>query len=132
MEQIQSTNKPDVATSQFHYTSNKSQLSLQPTNPVTTGQQRYSDQARIECLTSSEKPFPVPAKSIAQKELSEKELENNLFDLQLALLESDVAQEVIDDLVAELKNELLGLQLERGIDAEEIIRSKLQEYSRNV
>ena len=79
-------------------------------------------------MTSSEKPFPVPPKVSAQKELLEKELENNLFDLQLALLEGDVAQEVIDDLVAELKKGLLGLQLERGNSAEEVIRSKLQEY----
>ena len=74
------------------------------------------------------KAFSSATKSIAQKELSEKELENNLFDLQLALLEGDVAQEVIDDLVAELKKGLLGLQLERGDSAEEVIRSKLQEY----
>ena len=73
------------------------------------------------------KAFSSATKSIAQKELSEKELENNLFDLQLALLEGDVAQEVIDDLVAELKKGLLGLQLERGNSAEEVIRSKLQE-----
>jgi fused signal recognition particle receptor len=41
------------------------------------------------------------------------------------LLESDVAQEVIDDLSARLKKELLGLKLERGQVAEDIIRSKL-------
>jgi fused signal recognition particle receptor len=74
------------------------------------------------------KAFSSATKSIAQKELSEKELENNLFDLQLALLEGDVAQEVIDDLVSELKKKLLGLQLERGNSAEEVIKSKLQEY----
>ncbi len=74
------------------------------------------------------KAFSSATKSLAQKELSEKELENNLFDLQLALLEGDVAQEVIDDLVAELKKGLSGLQLERGNSADEVIRSKLQEY----
>jgi fused signal recognition particle receptor len=71
------------------------------------------------------KAFSSAAKTIAQKELSEKDLDDNLFDLQLALLESDVAQEVIDDLSARLKNELLGLKLERGQIEEDIIRSKL-------
>ncbi len=71
------------------------------------------------------KAFSSAAKTIAQKELSEKDLDNNLFDLQLALLESDVAQEVIDDLSTRLKRELLGLKLERGQVAEDIIRSKL-------
>jgi fused signal recognition particle receptor len=72
------------------------------------------------------KAFSSAAKSIgSQKELSEKDLDNTLFDLQLALLESDVAQEVIDDLCAKLKNELLGLKLEKNQVAGEIIRSKL-------
>ncbi|HZA63462.1 MAG TPA: signal recognition particle-docking protein FtsY [Nitrososphaeraceae archaeon] len=71
------------------------------------------------------KAFSSAAKTIGQKELSEKDLDDNLFDLQLALLESDVAQEVIDDLSARLKKELLGLKLERGQVAEDIIRSKL-------
>jgi fused signal recognition particle receptor len=69
------------------------------------------------------KAFSSAAKTIAQKELSEKDLDDNLFDLQLALLESDVAQEVIDDLSARLKKELLGLKLERGQVVEDIIRS---------
>ena len=51
---------------------------------------------------------------------SEKDLDNSLRDLQLGMLESDVAQEVIDDFSAKLKKELLGLKLEkddaRGID----------------
>jgi fused signal recognition particle receptor len=71
------------------------------------------------------KAFSSAAKNIGQKELSEKELDDNLFGLQIALLESDVAQEVIDDLSAILKKELLGLKLERGQIAEDIIRSKL-------
>ena len=72
------------------------------------------------------KAFSSAAKSIgSQKELSEKDLDNTLFDLQLALLESDVAQEVSDDLCAKLKNELLGLKLEKGQVAGEVIRSKL-------
>jgi signal recognition particle GTPase len=41
-------------------------------------------------------------------------------------LESDVAQEVIDDFSAKLKKELLGLKLEKDQNAEELIRSKFQ------
>ena len=71
------------------------------------------------------KAFSSAVKNIGQKEISEKDLDNNLFDLQLALLESDVAQEVIDDLSANLKKELLGLKLEKGQTAEVVVRSKL-------
>ena len=70
------------------------------------------------------KAFTNATKSIAQKELSEKDLDNNLFDLQLALLESDIAQEVIDDFSQKLKGELLGLKLEKRQTTEDIIRSK--------
>ncbi len=73
------------------------------------------------------KAFSGAAKSLGQKEISEKDLDNTLLDLQIALLESDVAQEVVDSLSANLKKELLGLKLEKGQDAGQIIESKLQE-----
>jgi fused signal recognition particle receptor len=78
------------------------------------------------------KAFSNAAKNIGQKELSDKDLDDNLFGLQLALLESDVAQEVIDDLSATLKKELLGLKLERGQIEEDIIRSKLHNTIREM
>jgi fused signal recognition particle receptor len=72
------------------------------------------------------KAFSRAAKGIAQKELTEKVLDDILLDLQIALLESDVAQEVVDDLSAKLKKELLGLKLEKEQEATEIVESKLQ------
>jgi fused signal recognition particle receptor len=72
------------------------------------------------------KAFSSATKSIGQRELSEKDLDNILFDLQLGLLEGDVAQEVIDDLSAKLKKELLGLKLEKDQIKEELIRLKFQ------
>jgi fused signal recognition particle receptor len=72
------------------------------------------------------KAFSNATKSIGQRDLSEKDLEYSLRDLQLGLLESDVAQEVIDDFSAKLKKDLLGLKLEKDDKAEELIRSKFQ------
>ena len=66
------------------------------------------------------------ARNISQKELTEKDLDSKLFDLQLDLIESDVAQDVIDDLFVRLKKELLGLKIEKGQTAEGIIKSNLQ------
>ncbi len=73
------------------------------------------------------KAFSSAAKSIGQKEIAEKVLDDTLLELQIALLESDVAQEVVDDLSAKLKKDLLGLKLEKGQDAGQIIEAKLQE-----
>ena len=72
------------------------------------------------------KAFSKAAKGIGQKELTEKVLDDTLLDLQIALLESDVAQEVVDDLSAKLKKEMLGLKLEKEEEATEIVQSKLQ------
>src|SRR5918912_1422413 len=69
----------------------------------------------------------IGIKNIGQKEVSEKDIDNNLFDLQLPLLESDVAQEVIDSLSAKLKKELVGLRLEKGQQTiESVIRTNIQ------
>lgn len=73
------------------------------------------------------KAFSSAAKSIGQKEITDKVLDDTLLDLQMALLESDVAQEVVDDLSAKLKKDLLGMKLEKGQEAGQIIESKLQE-----
>jgi fused signal recognition particle receptor len=67
------------------------------------------------------------ARSIGQKEINEKILDETLLGLQMELLESDVAQEVVDDLSAGLKKDLLGLKLEKGQDASQVIENKLQE-----
>ncbi|HEY7506098.1 MAG TPA: signal recognition particle-docking protein FtsY, partial [Nitrososphaera sp.] len=72
------------------------------------------------------KAFSSAAKGIGQKEITDKVLDDSLFDLQMSLLESDVAQEAVDSLSAKLKKELLGLKLEKGEEAGKIIQSKLQ------
>src|SRR5215469_5849251 len=72
------------------------------------------------------KAFSIATRSIGQRDLSEKDLDNSLRDLQLGLLESDVAQEVIDDFSAKLKKDLLGLKHEKNDKAEELIKSKFQ------
>lgn len=72
------------------------------------------------------KAFSSAAKGMGQRELTDKVLDDALLDLQIALLESDVAQEVVDDLSTKLKKELLGLKLDKNQDATQIVQSKLQ------
>ena len=68
------------------------------------------------------KAFSNIISDISKKEITEKDLENTLFDLEIALLESDVAQEVIDDISANLKNKLLGLSVEKDKTPKELIQ----------
>src|SRR5215217_6419208 len=72
------------------------------------------------------KAFTNATRSIIQKELSEKDVDAVLSDLEIALLQSDIAQEVIDVLVTELKSELIGTKLEKGQDAENIVQAKFR------
>src|ERR687893_3113666 len=72
------------------------------------------------------KAFTNATRSIIQKELSEKDVNVILSDLEIALLQSDIAQEVIDFLVTELKSELIGTKLEKGQDAENIVQVKFR------
>src|SRR3712207_1707147 len=70
--------------------------------------------------------FSNAAKSISQKELSTRDLDESLFDLNIALLESDVSQEVIDDLSSQIKNNLVGMKLQKNESAEQIISTTLK------
>ncbi len=57
--------------------------------------------------------FSSAVKSFGQKELSEKDINEVLFELEVALLESDVAIEVIDSLKDDLKQKIIGLVVEK-------------------
>lgn len=67
-------------------------------------------------------------RSISEKELNEKDIDKVFLDLQIALLESDVAQEVIDSLAETMKKELVGHKIEKGENAQSVVRNGLQQY----
>ena len=78
------------------------------------------------------KAFSSAAKSIGQKELTEKDLDNSLFDLNVSLLESDVSQDVVDDLTKQLKQKLIGIKLEKNESAEQIMTNTLKNGFTNI
>ena len=59
------------------------------------------------------KAFSNAAKSLGEKELNEKDIEDILFELEISLLESDVATEVIDAIKSDLKEKLIGSKVEK-------------------
>ena len=72
------------------------------------------------------KALSKATRSIVQKELTEKDINNIFFDLELDLLQSDIAQEVIDHLFVKLKSELVGMKLEKEQNAEDIISTNFR------
>lgn len=72
------------------------------------------------------KAFSNATRSIVQKELTEKDIDNILSDLEIALLQSDIAQEAIDDIFVKLKENLVGIRVEKGQNVEDIINIKFR------
>ena len=70
--------------------------------------------------------FSSLAKAVAEKKLSEKDLDDSLYNFQLALMESDVAQNVVESVTGDLKKQLLGVSVERSKDIEEVVKEKLR------
>ena len=70
--------------------------------------------------------FSSLTKVVSEKKLSEKDLDEALYNFQLTLLESDVAQEVVDSMVASLKTQMTGLKVERSADTGSLVREKLR------
>ncbi len=70
--------------------------------------------------------FSSLAKAVSEKKLSDKDLDDSLFNFQLALMESDVAQNVVETVTADLKKQLLGMSVERSKDIQEVVKEKLR------
>ncbi|MCZ6582542.1 MAG: signal recognition particle-docking protein FtsY [Thaumarchaeota archaeon] len=71
--------------------------------------------------------FANTAKSFSEKELKEKDINEILSELEISLLESDVAVEVVDSLKSELKDNLLGNKVERK-QIEDFVKQSLVNY----
>jgi fused signal recognition particle receptor len=57
--------------------------------------------------------FSSAVKSLGEKELKEKDIDKVLFELEIALLEADVATEVIDSIKSDLKKQLIGITVQK-------------------
>ena len=57
--------------------------------------------------------FSNVAKSLSEKELKEKDIEDVLFELEISLLESDVSIEVIEAIKSDLKDRLIGSKVDK-------------------
>ncbi|MCH8996230.1 MAG: signal recognition particle receptor subunit alpha, partial [Thaumarchaeota archaeon] len=68
--------------------------------------------------------FSSAAKSFSEKELKEKDIEEILFQLEISLLESDVASEVIDSINSDLKEKLIGTKVNKK-EIEKFVKDSL-------
>ena len=74
--------------------------------------------------------FSSATKSFSEKELKEKDIEEILFQLEISLLESDVASEVIDSIKSDLKENLIGTKVDKKEIEKFVKDSLIQSISR--
>ena len=73
------------------------------------------------------KAFSDVSKGFSEKELKEKDIEDILFQLEINLLESDVATEVIESIKDSLKEKLVGTKVDKKT-IENFIKKSLIQY----
>lgn len=74
------------------------------------------------------KIFSETAKNLGQKSISKKDIDSILDELQISLMENDVAHEIADDLTSKIKTEILELKLERDENSDEVITTRLYSF----
>ena len=75
--------------------------------------------------------FSNVAKSLGEKELKENDIDDMLTQLEVSLLESDVAIEVIDNIKSDLKEKLIGVKVDKK-EIEDFVRKSLIENISNM
>jgi len=74
------------------------------------------------------KIFSETTKNLGQKSFSKKDIESILDELQISLMENDVAHEIVDEMTSKIKTEMLDLKRERNENSDEVITTKLYSF----
>jgi len=69
--------------------------------------------------------FSAITSAVREKELTEAQLDEIVFNFQLSLIESDVAQTVAEALTHEVQKSLAGTKVDRSTDASEVVGERL-------
>jgi fused signal recognition particle receptor len=69
--------------------------------------------------------FSAVTSAVREKQLSDDDLDKVVFDFQIALIESDVAQSVAEALTTEVQKTLVGSKVDRSAEASEVVGERL-------
>ncbi|MEM2873213.1 MAG: signal recognition particle-docking protein FtsY [Nitrososphaerales archaeon] len=72
------------------------------------------------------------SKAITERTLDEKEVDKLLWDFKVALMESDVAYEVVEELTSRLKSEIVGTKIQRSINSSDYIKERLMNVVKEI
>jgi fused signal recognition particle receptor len=86
-------------------------------------------------LKRKEEPLPESAAEVvgaSGKGISESDLDETLSQLEMGLLEADVALPVVDEIKAEVRKDLVGKKVDRRFDVDDAIRLSLKNAVENI
>jgi len=69
--------------------------------------------------------FSAVKSAVSERELSDKDLDDIIFNFQIALIESDVAQSVAEALTNEVQKSLTGTKVDRSANPSEVVGERL-------
>ena len=69
--------------------------------------------------------FSAVTSAVRERQLSDQDLDKIVFDFQLSLIESDVAQSVAEALTTEVTKSLAGTKVDRSADPAEVVGQRL-------
>ncbi|MGB9660327.1 MAG: signal recognition particle-docking protein FtsY [Nitrososphaerales archaeon] len=72
------------------------------------------------------------SKAITERTLDEKEVDKLLWDFKVALMESDVAYEVVEELTSKLKSEIVGTKIQRSMNSSDYIKERLMNVVKEI
>jgi fused signal recognition particle receptor len=72
------------------------------------------------------------SKAITERTLDEKEVDKLLWDFKVALMESDVAYEVVEELTSRLKGEIVGTKIQRSMNSSDYIKERLMNVVKEI
>ncbi|MDG6220826.1 MAG: signal recognition particle-docking protein FtsY [Candidatus Thermoplasmatota archaeon] len=83
---------------------------------------------KVEHIVEEAKTFEMEEVLDADKgkKIKDKQLDDLLWELEVGLLESDVAQEVATSIIEDVRKELLDLRLKKGVDIGEAVETALR------
>ncbi len=99
--------------------------------PAKTSETETEEISADETSTESEEKQKEDDKSgilsfVTNKTISEKDIDDILFELEMSLLEGDVAMEVAETIITSVKTDLVGQKIRRRSDVAEFTREALK------
>ena len=95
-------------------------------------QKKLEKQEKKAAKEASKADEPVLSDGFFAKKIKEDSLEDLLWELELALMEADVALPVVEEIKEGVKENLLGKKYSRGNSLEDIVELSIKDAVRNV